>query len=111
MAKVILKSLSELSQLLAPSEKSEHAAAGETHDGKGKTARIALDKKGRKGKSVTIISGLQHNPETLKEIARILKEYCATGGTVKEGAIELQGDQRVRATEKLQKMNYAVTKS
>ncbi|HEY6192423.1 MAG TPA: translation initiation factor [Bacteroidota bacterium] len=106
-----LKSFSDLSQLLPPSGKSEHAAAGDTHDGKGKTARISLDTKGRKGKAVTVISGLQHNPETLKEIARILKEHCATGGTVKEGAIELQGDQRVRATEKLKKMNYAVTKS
>src|ERR1051325_898868 len=63
MVRVKLKSFSDLSQLLPPSGKSEHAAAGDTHDGKGKTARISLDTKGRKGKAVTVISGLQHNPD------------------------------------------------
>jgi translation initiation factor 1 len=79
-----------------------------THDGKGKSVGISLETKGRRGKSVTIISGLQHNPATMKEIARILKEHCGTGGTVKDGNIELQGDQRTRAAEELRKMNYAV---
>ena len=83
-------------------------AANETHDGRGQTVRISLDTKGRKGKTVTIVSGLHHNPTTMKEIARNLKERCGTGGTVKEGNIELQGDQRARVTRELQKMNYVV---
>lgn len=103
-----LNSLSDLQQLLPDSPQPSRVAATSTHDGKGKTARISLDTKGRKGKSVTIVSGLQHNPATMKDIARMLKEHCGTGGTVKDGNIELQGDQRVRATAELQKMNYVV---
>jgi translation initiation factor 1 len=72
---------------------------------------IRLETKGRKGKCVTIVSGLQHDPATMKEIARTLKEHCATGGTVKDGNIELQGDQRERATVELQKMNYVVKRA
>jgi translation initiation factor 1 len=78
------------------------------HDGKGKSARIKLDSHGRKGKSVTIITGLQHNPKTLEDIARVLKQYCGAGGTVKEGNIEIQGDQRERAACKLRELNYEV---
>ena len=103
-----LKSLVDLHQLLPDSTPPPRVDPVSTHDGEGKTVRISLETKGRKGKSVTIVSGLQHNPVTMKEIARILKEHCGTGGTVKEGNIELQGDQRGRATEKLRKMNYVV---
>ena len=78
------------------------------HDGRGKTVRVSLDMKGRKGKIVTIVSGLQHNPATMRDIARILKRQCGAGGTVKDGSIEIQGDQRVRASEKLREMNYVV---
>lgn len=103
-----LKSFSELQQLLPDSPQPSKKKSSEAHDGKGKPVRIFLDTKGRKGKTVTLVSGLQHNPETMKEIARLLKEYCGTGGTVKDGNIELQGDQRERATDKLRAMNYSV---
>ncbi|HTK83336.1 MAG TPA: translation initiation factor [Bacteroidota bacterium] len=78
------------------------------HDGKGKPVRIRLDTQGRKGKAVTIVSGLQHNPQTMEHLARILKQHCGAGGTVKEGKIEIQGDQRSRVAEKLKSLNYAV---
>jgi translation initiation factor 1 len=78
------------------------------HDGKGKSVRVALDTHGRKGKSVTVVSGLQHNPATLEDIARILKQHCGAGGTVKDGIIEIQGDQRTRIIEKLKDLNYLV---
>jgi predicted translation initiation factor SUI1 len=103
-----LKSLSDLQQLLPESAQRANVADPGEHDGRGKEVRLLLDTKGRKGKSVTIVSGLQHNPTTMKDIARALKEYCGTGGTVKGRHIELQGDQRVRAAEKLQRMNYSV---
>ena len=107
-----LTSLSDLEQLLpeAMRKKTPQAAAPATklHDGKGNAVRVYLDTKGRKGKSVTIVAGLRHNPDTMDEIARILKQHCGAGGTVKDGAIEIQGDQRVRASEKLRAMNYAV---
>ena len=78
------------------------------HDGKARVVRVSLDKKGRKGKSVTLVTGLQHNPVTMEDIARILKQYCGAGGTVKEGNIEIQGDQRSRVTAKLREMNYVI---
>ena len=79
-----------------------------THDGKGKKVRIWLDIHGRKGKVVTIVSGLMHNPNTMEEIARLLKEHCGAGGTVKNGNIEIQGDQRKRLEAKLRNLNYVV---
>jgi translation initiation factor 1 len=108
-----LKSLSDLSKLLSDDERknlssSTTAVKKSTHDGKGKSVKVFLDAYGRKGKVVTIVAGLQHNPETLEQIARTLKQYCGAGGTVKEGQIEIQGDQVQKVSEKLRTMNYAV---
>ena len=105
-----LTSLSDLGQLLTESERQQPPANVKRpgHDGKSKTVRIRLDTKGRKGKAVTLVEGLQHNPATMSEIARILKQYCGAGGTVKGGQIEIQGDQRDRVSEKLREMNYVV---
>jgi translation initiation factor 1 len=100
-------SLSDLEYLVG-SQSSIPVPQNKKHDGKGKTVHLSLDTHGRKGKMVTLVSGLQHNPATMDEIARSLKQFCGTGGTVKEGKIELQGDQRVRAVEKLKEMNYRV---
>jgi translation initiation factor 1 len=103
-----LKSLSDLQQLLPDSTSTKHVVAKDVHDEKGRTVKIYLETKGRRGKSVTIVSGLQHNPNTMNEIARMLKERLGTGGTVKDGNIELQGDQRTRAEVELSKMNYVI---
>jgi len=105
-----LSSLSDLGQLLTDADRKQlpPEVKKHEHDGKGKTVRIKLDTKGRKGKSVTLVEGLQHNPTTMAEIARILKQHCGAGGTVKEGQIEIQGDQRERVAEKLREMNYVV---
>src|SRR5512140_2009667 len=94
--KKTLHSLSELGQLLPQGEHLPERRKSQSllHDGKGKTVRVSLDTAGRKGKSVTVVSGLQHNPETMEKIARLLKQHCGAGGTVKEGVIEIQGDQR-----------------
>ncbi len=69
---------------------------------------MSLDTHGRKGKSVTIVNGLKHNPVTMEGIARMLKQHCGTGGTVKEEKIEIQGDQRNRVSAKLKELNYTV---
>ncbi|MBI3364969.1 MAG: translation initiation factor [Ignavibacteriae bacterium] len=104
-----LKELSELQQLLPESGRSKPAAPMKhNHDGKRKIVRVSRDTKDRKGKVVTIISGFQHNPDTMGEIARTLKQYCGAGGTVKGMTIEIQGDQRERVTEKFGEMNYVV---
>jgi translation initiation factor 1 len=81
----------------------------EGHDGKGKKVKVWLDTQGRKGKVVTIVSGLIHNPDTMEDIARLLKQHCGAGGTVKNRNIEIQGDQRQRLSEKLRELNYIVT--
>ena len=77
-------------------------------DGKGKALRILLDTKGRKGKVVTLVIGLQHNPQTIADLAGALKRHCGAGGTVREGTIEIQGDQREKAAEYLRELNYRV---
>ncbi|HEV2236188.1 MAG TPA: hypothetical protein VGR57_05950 [Ktedonobacterales bacterium] len=58
--------------------------------------RIALDRSGRKGKSVTAIHGLPGDDAALAQLARVLKQLAGTGGTVHNGVIELQGDHRQR---------------
>ncbi len=68
------------------------------------TAKIMLDRKGRKGKSVTIVEGLKVNPQHLAEIGKSLKQFLGTGGTAKQGRIEIQGDFRKRVAEKLLEM-------
>jgi translation initiation factor 1 len=105
-----LSSLSDLGQLLTDTERKQlpPEIKKHGHDGKGKTVRVRLDTQGRKGKLVTLVEGLQHNPTTMEDIARILKQHCGAGGTVKQGLIEIQGDQRERVAEKLRQMNYVV---
>jgi predicted translation initiation factor SUI1 len=101
------RSLSDLEQLIEPRPVRAVSPKGQ-HDGKGRTIHVLLDTHGRKGKSVTIVSGLRHNPTTMEEIGRILKKYCGAGGTIKEGKIEIQGDQRERVSTKLKELNYEV---
>lgn len=56
--------------------------------------RISRESKGRKGKGVTLISGLEMNDADLKSLAKKLKALCGSGGTVKNDTIEVQGDHR-----------------
>jgi translation initiation factor 1 len=60
----------------------------------GQTVKIRIDRKGRKGKSVTMIEGFQVNPMHLADIAKTIKQKIGTGGTAKEGRIEIQGENR-----------------
>jgi len=75
------------------------------------TVRISLETKGRKGKGVTIITGISLNPEDLKDFAKKLKQKCGSGGTLKEGAIEIQGDHRDVLVEELTRQGYRVKRS
>ena len=56
--------------------------------------RVQREVKGRKGKRVTTISGFQLDDDELKDLATQLKRRCATGGSVKDGVIIIQGDHR-----------------
>lgn len=70
--------------------------------------RISRETKGRNGKGVTLITGLTGTEEEIKTTAKLLKQKCNCGGTVKNGVIEIQGDQRVVIKEFLEKLNYSV---
>lgn len=59
-------------------------------------ARLRLEKAGRGGKSVTVVDGLPRNAKLLAEVAAELKRACGSGGTVREIAVEIQGDHRDR---------------
>jgi translation initiation factor 1 len=54
--------------------------------------KVQASRKGRKGKTVTVISGFQSSEETLSELAKKLKSHCGAGGAVKDGTVEVQGD-------------------
>ncbi len=56
------------------------------------TVRIARSTKGRKGKVVTVVTGVPLDAGGLQQLGRELKQRCGSGGTVKDGAIEVQGD-------------------
>jgi len=65
-----------------------------THTPIGNGVRVSRETKGRKGKGVTLITGLSMNFNDINDLARFLKQRCASGGTVNEGIIEIQGDHR-----------------
>ena len=73
--------------------------------------RVMIDRKGRKGKTVTIIKGYRGSPDDLEEIARMLKRRCGTGGTVKEGEIIIQGDFCTPVINYLKNESYRVKKA
>jgi len=70
--------------------------------------RLARDRKGRGGKTVTTISGVPGEPAELDALAQTLKKLVGSGGTVKDGVIELQGDVRDRVEGKLTELGYQV---
>jgi translation initiation factor 1 (eIF-1/SUI1) len=72
------RSLSDLEQFIEP-QPVRAVPPKDQHDGRGNTVCVQLDTYGRKGKSVTIVSGLQHNPTTMEEIGRIMKLPAASG--------------------------------
>ena len=68
-----------------------------------KTVRVSSTNKGRKGKTVTLIKGLKMTPKDLKAYAGKLKKKTGTGGSLKDGIIEIQGDYRDKVGEILKK--------
>jgi len=70
--------------------------------------RIRRETSGRKGKGVTTISGLPLPEKELKALAKALKQRCGTGGAVKAGIIEIQGDHREALKSELERRGYRV---
>ncbi|MBN1178016.1 MAG: translation initiation factor [Anaerolineae bacterium] len=69
-------------------------------------AHIRREKKGRGGKTVTVVSHLELTADDLKQLGKQLKHACGTGGTVKEDVIEIQGDFREQVAAALKALGY-----
>src|SRR3954451_16379395 len=70
--------------------------------------RVSRDKKGRRGKTVTVVTGLPGSTATLAEVATVLKKLCGSGGTVAGDTVEIQGDHRDRVAAKLTELGHKV---
>jgi translation initiation factor 1 len=68
--------------------------------------RVGRETKGRKGKGVSIISGVPLQGQELFQLAKQLKSRCGSGGTVKNGVIEIQGDHRALIVQELKKSGF-----
>lgn len=71
-------------------------------------AKLRIEKKGRGGKTISVVDGLPNNAAFLKKLCSDLKRTCGTGGIVREGAIELQGDLRERLRDVLATRGFLV---
>ena len=72
--------------------------------------RLAMERAGRGGKTVTIVRGFTGSPEELEELGKTLKQKIGVGGSAKEGEIILQGDHRPKVAELLKSLGYSNTK-
>ncbi len=73
--------------------------------------RVMIDRKQRKGKTVTIVTGFAGKENDLKELGKLLKSGCGVGGTVKDNQILIQGDMHQKVMEILKSKGYHVKKS
>jgi translation initiation factor 1 len=72
--------------------------------------RVQRESKGRGGKVVSLVTGLELNGDDLKKLAGELKRVCGAGGAVKDGVIEIQGDHRDLLVDTLKKRGFTVKK-
>lgn len=73
--------------------------------------RVARQTQGRRGKVVSVVTGLGLPALKMAELAKKLKQRCGAGGTVRDGTIEIQGDHRDLLVAELQKLGYGAKKS
>lgn len=85
-------------------EKPKNVDVGQVY--KDNYVRISRETKGRKGKGVMIVTGIQLPADEFKKLAQTLKKKCGTGGAVKQDQIEIQGDDREKLKSILENMGY-----
>ena len=73
--------------------------------------RVGRQVQGRAGRAVTLVTGLPLAPAELESLARELKQQCGSGGTVRDGAIEIQGEHRERIVAELVRRGFAAKRS
>ena len=88
----------------------EDTPLAETPPAKQQKLRVRLDTKQRAGKAVTLVEGFNGKEEDREELGKKLKTFCGTGGSVKDGLIIVQGDQRDKLLQWLLKNGYTATK-
>lgn len=88
----------------------EARLAGKKPAGDG-VVRVGRETKGRKGKGVTVVTGLPLSGDELVQLAKRLKKRCGSGGTVRDGVIEIQGDHRDRLVSELEGLGYRAKRS
>ncbi len=86
----------------------ENAPPARDADAGAQAIRVVLDKKRRAGKKVTVASGFELTAETLAKVATVLKKRCGSGGTARDGEIEIQGDHVETVANELRKLGYKV---
>lgn len=70
--------------------------------------KVKLDTSGRRGKAVTMVTNIQHNPQVIQDLEKKLKQHCGAGGTSYAKTIEIQGDQVDKVKAFLKKEGYEV---
>jgi len=88
----------------------EDAAEDETLPKQQQRLRVSIEKKGRGGKTVTVVTGFVGAEEDLKELGRMLKSKCGVGGSSKDGEILIQGELKQRVIDLLKAEGYSQTK-
>ena len=89
-------------------KKEQEKSSAKSLPPKQQTAYLHRDSKGRGGKGVTLIRNLILSEEDMTALAKKIKQACGTGGTVKDGVIEIQGENRERIAEVLLKLGYKI---
>lgn len=95
-------------QLPPKKDKPQKQPATAKKDG---VVRVGRETKGRKGAGVTVITGIPSHPEGLEKLAKQFKQLCGSGGTVRNGVIEIQGDHRDLLVQELSALGYTVKRA
>jgi translation initiation factor 1 len=89
-------------------ERAAEVRPGVPRDG---VVRVALDRKGRGGKAVTLVMGVPGDVAEVTSLGQSLKKLCGSGGTVKDDVIEVQGDHRDRIVARLTELGFKVKRA